>query len=308
MDEWICKRCNHKSGSKGNLLMHLQRKNPCKATEDHITISDYIVELTAKTYNEITFDCPNCKKKFNTKSSRDRHCKTCKKVEAKAEVNQSKDANTSQNDIMLEMRNEIKMLKNEIQMLKQNSVQVNNSMVNSNNVTNVVNNNINIEIKPLGKEDMSYFINDPEYRKKMTHFMKIQKRGLCKLLIEKHIDSANQSNNNIKKTNKKSKFMQVYNNDGWEALSDEEVLNEVFKYLESDFYEFISNELCSDDNKLKSSWIKNFIENVGLPLEWDHSMIDDNISVKDLSEKDKKILKKEIYNQAIENIYLNSKK
>jgi hypothetical protein len=34
--------------------------------------------------------------------------------------------------------------------------------------------------------------------------------------------------------------MQVYNGDGWEAISDDEVLTEVFKYLENDFYDFIS--------------------------------------------------------------------
>lgn len=75
--KWVCRRCGHESSTKSNLLTHLRRQKPCVARNINISHVDYITELLAKDYNDVTFDCVHCKTKFNSRSSRSRHYKTC---------------------------------------------------------------------------------------------------------------------------------------------------------------------------------------------------------------------------------------
>lgn len=80
MSEWICKRCGHGSFCKGNLLKHLKRKKECQILLSDITREHCIQELTQKHYNEKTYDCIHCNKKFNNSSNRQRHYKVCPKA------------------------------------------------------------------------------------------------------------------------------------------------------------------------------------------------------------------------------------
>lgn len=72
-----CKRCGHPSSTKSNLLQHLRRKKPCPTTLSCIDREEYINELLHREYNEITYACNNCGRKFNTRQSRCRHNKVC---------------------------------------------------------------------------------------------------------------------------------------------------------------------------------------------------------------------------------------
>ena len=76
--EFICVRCNESFRRKDYLLAHLKRKNECATTSSSETTQSLIDKLTAKTYNEHTYDCDFCDKKFNDPSNRIRHKKTCK--------------------------------------------------------------------------------------------------------------------------------------------------------------------------------------------------------------------------------------
>lgn len=80
----ICKRCGYESSTKSNLLKHLRRKTTCPSNLNDISIDDYIKELLYHEYNETTWDCEHCKRKFNTYQSRWRHLKTCKELRQKA--------------------------------------------------------------------------------------------------------------------------------------------------------------------------------------------------------------------------------
>ncbi len=86
--DWICERCDHKSSSKCNLLKHLRNVTPCNTTHSTITREDYIAKLIHKDYNEKTYDCQYCQKKFNKYQNRHRHLKTCKTLK---EQNESSD-------------------------------------------------------------------------------------------------------------------------------------------------------------------------------------------------------------------------
>lgn len=89
--EWICKRCGQETASKSSLIRHLSRVNPCEADENTISCKDYIKELKHKEYNEKTYDCENCGTRFNSRSNKSRHKKTCvqrKKILDSNEVKQ----------------------------------------------------------------------------------------------------------------------------------------------------------------------------------------------------------------------------
>lgn len=81
----ICKRCGHESSTKGNLLKHLRRKNPCVNSVADISVDECIKELLQKNTNEKTWDCEHCGKQFNNYQNRWRHLKTCKSAVSELE-------------------------------------------------------------------------------------------------------------------------------------------------------------------------------------------------------------------------------
>ena len=77
--EHKCARCGEVFNRKDTLITHLKRKNECKPTVSNVTRTSLIDELTKKQYNDKTYDCEFCKKKFNQPSSKSRHKDICKK-------------------------------------------------------------------------------------------------------------------------------------------------------------------------------------------------------------------------------------
>ena len=94
-----CERCGYESEHKQNLIRHLRNKCPCKPLLSNKSVQTIIDELTKKDYNDITYDCQHCSKKFNNRSSMYRHMKNCK----------------SKIDVVKVLETEIKMLKDELQ-------------------------------------------------------------------------------------------------------------------------------------------------------------------------------------------------
>lgn len=76
--KWNCKRCGHQSTTKCNLIKHLSRINHCTVTNIDISVEDHIAELKHRKYNERTYDCNYCNRKFNSSKNRSRHHKVCK--------------------------------------------------------------------------------------------------------------------------------------------------------------------------------------------------------------------------------------
>ena len=97
-----CERCGYDSEHKQNLIRHLRNKSPCKPLISNKSRQALIDELTKKEYNDITYGCEHCSKKFNNRSSMYRHMKNCK----------------SKVDIVKNLETEIKALKVELQEIK----------------------------------------------------------------------------------------------------------------------------------------------------------------------------------------------
>jgi hypothetical protein len=119
--QFECKRCGYISAAKCNLLKHLHRKIPCEPTCSDVSIDSCINELTFKQYNERTYDCIHCQKKFNSPQGKSQHLKTCKKAKEKVE-----EGETETHDTVINNNN-------------------NNSTINGNKNT-ITNNNNNINI------------------------------------------------------------------------------------------------------------------------------------------------------------------
>jgi hypothetical protein len=76
--EFVCPRCGDVFNRKDTLLTHLKKKKECPTTYSTMSREDISKGLTTKTYNEKTYDCDFCGKKFNFASCKCKHKKICK--------------------------------------------------------------------------------------------------------------------------------------------------------------------------------------------------------------------------------------
>ena len=143
--QWICKRCDYDASTKSHLIRHLTKQKTCTDKREGVkdTIEEYIKELTTKIYNDKTYDCEYCGKKFNSCPNKSRHKKTCKQTPInlpqtntsmtlkEQDIQQEMDSNCSINihsktselhrlvdDIIAQQNNEIVSLKKELEKTK----------------------------------------------------------------------------------------------------------------------------------------------------------------------------------------------
>lgn len=285
--EYVCKRCGYETQHHHSLIRHLRRKNPCKATLSDNSIDDLLTEQTHKEYNEITYDCERCDRKFNTRQSRHRHMKICQ------------GNTTSLEDMKQYMKKE---LMDEIRMefdLRPKTVNtigtINNGMINNGTIINV---------NGLGKEDISYLTDHPRFQQFMIKCIKEKSDGIMDYLERKHFDPSHPENHNLKKM-RRDDFIEVYDGKKWRLRFKEDVLDDVFEHMQRDFANFIE-EAFAENGDLKKKFIDNFMDSVGKPLNWDLSCGDYDYDG-EINEEKRKELQNKIYKLALEHIYIKSK-
>lgn len=234
---WICKRCKHESSSKCNLLKHLRRKSPCIDSKNVISIDAYIEELLKKEYNDKTYDCQFCAKKFNAYQNRHRHYKTCK--EAKK---QNKD-------------NIIKELQEENNRLKE---QLNKNSLPQSIVNNIINNNtINISINNFGNEDTSHLTHDL-----LSHCLFNPSKGLPKLIDNIHYNPNVPSNFNLRHKSTKNNLFEKYENEHWMECDTSNTLDELirkgYRILNTHYTEHYMNDPEIYENEIKQRALERF--------------------------------------------------
>lgn len=236
--KWTCKRCDHESSSKCNLLKHLRRVSPCIDINNVISIEDYIKELLHKDYNEKTYDCPHCNKKFNKYQNRHRHLKICK--EAKK---------VNKDSIIEDLQNENAKLRAELERQQAPTTHI---------VNNIVNNNtINITLNNFGSEDTSHLTHDL-----LSHCLLNPSKGLTKLIDNIHYNPNVPSNFNIRHKSTKQNLLQKFENEHWRECDTSNTLDELIKkgyrILNAHYTNFYMNDPELHEDEIKQRAFERF--------------------------------------------------
>jgi hypothetical protein len=234
---WICKRCQHESSSKCNLLKHLRKKTPCIDIKNVIRIEDYIQDLLKKEYNEKTYDCQFCSAKFNAYQNRHRHYKTCKEVKK-----QNKD------NIIQNLQEENTRLKEELSKNTSSAIIVN----------NIINNNtINITVNNFGKEDISHLTHDL-----LSHCLFNPSKGLSKLIDNIHYNPSVPSNFNLRHKSTKNNLLEKFENEHWMECDTSNTLDELirkgYRILNSHYTEHYMNDPNIYEDEIKQRAYERF--------------------------------------------------
>lgn len=233
-----CKRCARNFITKNNLIKHLKRKNPCVITHEDVSCSDLIKELE-KVTNKL-FVCESCQKHFAYRNSMYRHRKTCVNYTTALE----------------DLKKEISELKTSLEQLSKND----HGAIYNNVTVNHIQTQNNLVINGLGKENTDY-IKDEFIAK----CIKDKADGVCTYLVNKHFHHNHPENHNLKK-NRRDDFMEFYDGRTWKLKYNEEMLDDVFAFMYSDFANFV-DEAMSDEGIFKRVWLDNFMRTVGQPLD-----------------------------------------
>ena len=209
MTTFICKRCECIFNRKANLIQHLKRKNICDPIYNDSESSLLINELINKKYNETTYNCCYCEKKFNFHSAKYRHQNICK----------NKDNITSK-----------------IKELESKLTELNNKLNVTNNITNNTQINLNgIKLRDFGNENMNAI---PESLIS-TLFMDLRFR---ELLANLHCDPNYPENQNVRIKSIKRNTMEIFRNNKWDLMTFTNGLTELLLQGHKIFKEYYQND------------------------------------------------------------------
>lgn len=282
---YSCERCGYITERKGDLRKHLNRQTVCDPILKDVPVEE-LLENLCKKKDTNSYVCEYCERSFGSPQSKYNHKQKCK----------YQDAFVSNK----ELQKRIELLEKK---LEENASGKTTNITNTNN--GVIHNN-HITINAVGKEDISYILELPNFQKFMTTCIRSKEDGLIEYLEAKHFDHKHPENHNIRKL-KRDGFIEQYDGTRWKLRMKDQVLDDVFHHMQTDFANFIE-EAFGENGDLKRVYIDNFMRAVGEPLNWDLSAGDYEYNFDDpMNDEKKQRLKEEIYRLAIEHIYIKSK-
>lgn len=241
-----CKNCffgntyklfDHLKSFHGEIFEEYEDEYDESDDEDE-NIKSKLLELISSGCNE----CNLCGKKFSTRGNMDRHKIKCKKK-----------LNLSENmDYLIEKNNKLEDEMKSIKRLLQSEKKKNNII---NNTTNIMQNNIQININDFGKEDISHI--SMEFVKGLIS--KMNSYSIVKYIEKVHF--SNPMNMNILIPNSKDKFILLKNGDTWTMNDKNLVLNGIIvKNFDriNDAYEKMSSSLPSFVKKMYNDYADTF--------------------------------------------------
>lgn len=252
-----CRRCGYSTIFKCALTKHLHRKKTCEATKEDVTVDILLKELTKQCYNDKTYDCQFCGRKFNAYQNRHKHQKICK-------INPGAlPAHTM--TVLEELRTElsqIEVLKNEVAQLKQqlllptaaSNITHNNGTMNTYNIQN------NITLNNYGRETIEHlskeFLTDCFVRQDIPTLIE-------NMLYDKEVPE----NRTVRLKSIKNKLVEVHKDNNWVTQSSETVLNDLVDqgstilrkhYRKNE--EDVRNELSEEELEDVLRWLWKVIE------------------------------------------------
>lgn len=258
--KYYCYRCGYNTTRKGDFRKHLNRKRVCKPDKNNIPIHQIRVKygfskkmkskpqickkvnLENKVVNpEYTSGekstknrntCEFCGKIFASKQGKykhkKKHCKSKMSFDyidiIESVENQETYTNNSKNN--MNQTSETNMI-NELKEIIKNKDKIIDKMMNQlekmlEKIGNNNNNTIHINLNNYGKEDISYLSN--------CHFEKLLNSpftSIPKLINNIHFNNSHPENMNVRITNKKLPYAEVYKDDGWKIQDKKETIKEL---------------------------------------------------------------------------------
>ena len=210
MFKFNCEKCKYHTNDKSNFNKHKNTKKhkkkvekneklPSRTTNDHkMTTNDH--KMTTKLLK--SFRCEYCDKQFSTKAHKRRHEKHyCNyKYDSNFELKIEKMA-ARQKKIEEKHEQEKQQLYKQIEMLIEKAGDTTN---------NYTTNTANIQLNGFGKEDISYITSGM-----LDNMIKYPMTMIPKMIENTHFHKKHPENKNIKITNKKDKFIKVFDGKKW---------------------------------------------------------------------------------------------
>ena len=305
-----CDRCGYTTNIKCNFNSHLKRKIPCKIKNVCEKVTEFCENVTNNCENVTKFVpkvyiCEKCNKGLASKRNLRNHriicngvnslsCPTCKTV---FENRRRKHYHMKHVDCKppppppLE-GSSVSTINNNIT----NNNTHNNQCQNYNNC-----NNQNITINAFGKETYAYITENHEF---MKQCLKDREYGLLECLKMLHYNQENPENQNIKKTNRKDDFVDIYDGSKWKLRMIDYAYTQIMQTLEKLFTDYIDNIVETDQWDSMKRLIKIFCNKVSTVLDWEFENIDKNREVeesemKSLQFKLKKLISETLYRETI---------
>ena len=285
---FYCKRCGYTTNKKGNLKNHYLRKRPCKPILSNIRFDTLIEEFNKKSHTNThkshtnthkshtnthkshtnTHKCNHCDKVFVRADSLKRHLdKYCKE---KIKIDKQKSLLEYMSQQIIEIKTEKEKLEKEkekerLQHDKERQqhekekaelrLQIEKLLekVGNNNTTNTNNIQTQIVLNNFGKENVEY-INS-------NYINKLIQQGIYaavpKIIKYLHFNPEHPENRNVKITNKKETWAQIWNNDKWELKNKKLVISDI---VDKGYNIIDDNKKPEDLNRIKKSKLNNFQE------------------------------------------------
>ena len=179
-------------------------------------------ELLKKEYNPKTYDCPYCERQFNSRSNKSRHLNTCKQHPSLVKEEMVPLS------VVTDLQREIAKLKEQVENISHSNTT--NNTVNG-DVNNGTVNNISIEIKNFGSENMEAL----PHKLIRECFMNLDFREMMKNL---YCDDDFPENHNVKIKSSKAQQLYMYKGDKWNILPYREGTKQIIARLGKVFDEF----------------------------------------------------------------------
>lgn len=224
---FTCERCGHTTNTKSNLLQHLRRKKECKPILSSQKREDYIALLIKREYNEVTYACKFCDKKFNTFQSKYRHHKTCKLNTSTFSTATAPPVNENVSDIMKELADRITQL--EIKIKKPDKLSI----------------------------DFGHEVNNISYGS-LTNIVTSQ--NLPELIRQIYFDNSHNVNTTVRLKSLKMKLVEIVKDGMWQTSPMDKIMNEMVtqcsNILQQHYEEMQQYDEVSESNRTEiEEWL-----------------------------------------------------
>lgn len=289
--EFKCPRCGDAFHRKDTLITHLKRKKECPCTYSSESREDISKRLTSKTYNDKTYDCDFCGKRFNFASCKCKHKKICKQnpiniikteigndnanedeknsniTTKNVNIEQCYDITSSSSHLVLQSststkyvvieKDEFVTMKSRMNKLEKEVQKLQSKPSTTNNTIITNNNSINISLNNFGQESVSHLTHDF-----LSHCLLNPSKGFTSLIENIHYNNDVPENRNIRCKSLKRNVFEKYIDSEWRSCDASNTLDELirkgYRILNTHYTQHFMNDPDLMEDELKQRAYERF--------------------------------------------------